>query len=625
MSRRGRKASLPTDETRTGRGILDNGLVVRCFAQDGSEHLDFDFGRLPLASGLQRGLATAFARRTAPGSRMAALHSMEHLFWSIGHFARFLATLPVPPAELAELRPEHLDGCIAYLLSAVSDASRVVGSVKGVLLHAEGLSEALAAKLGDRNPPRVRGDGARSYSRAEFMRIAAAARSDLRAAAARIRTNRSILQRYRAGDLADADRRLTLLDLVDTHGDVPRYRFVRSDGTMKEPARDWVWQHGSINGIVGQSHLLATEAFAGAVLLAVMTGQNRSVIMNTGAAHHRADGHTGQIATTILDTHKPRRGRRAYMNLVLSQVPDWISIPERPDELSARDELHTPFGLYSLLIELTASSRRIVGTDKLFVGYHERGGGGAGRGLRVINPEQWYASWSNSHDLRADPTGAEDPVALVVRMDRIRMTYLELHQKPVAHRETTLAKDYLSRNRGSLVDYQKVVAAALAGEVGKARARGVVASLTTADLAAAHRDPDAAAARHGVDAATLERLLAGELDTVMAACIDDGTSSPHSNSGQPCQASFMQCLDCPCARALPHHLPIQVLVHDRIEARKQQLTPLAWAQRFGMPHAQLSELLHRHDKIDVDDARIAATDTDRALVERFLNRELDLR
>ena len=110
----------------------------------------------------------------------------------------------------------------------------------------------------------------------------------------------------------------------------------------------------------------------------------------------------------------------------------------------------------------------------------------------------------------------------------------------------------------------------------------------------------------------------------MNACIDN-SNSPHAPAGEPCRASFMTCLDCPCARALPHHLPIQVLVHDRLAAHKAQMSPVTWARRFGLPHAQLGDLLARHDPVDVADARANPTDTQRKLVERFVSRELDLR
>lgn len=92
-------------------------------------------------------------------------------------------------------------------------------------------------------------------------------------------------------------------------------------------------------------------------------------------------------------------------------------------------------------------------------------------------------------------------------------------------------------------------------------------------------------------------MIAGELDTVMAACVA-GDNSPHAPARQPCRASFMQCLDCPCARALPGHLPIQVLVHDRLDARRAEMTPLTWARRFALPHAQLADLLARHDEVE---------------------------
>lgn len=55
------------------------------------------------------------------------------------------------------------------------------------------------------------------------------------------------------------------------------------------------------------------------------------------------------------------------------------------------------------------------------------------------------------------------------------------------------------------------------------------------------------------------------------------------------------------------------------------MTPLQWTQRFALPHAQLADLISQHDQADVADAGTNITDADRAVVTRFLNRELDLR
>ena len=163
----------------------------------------------------------------------------------------------------------------------------------------------------------------------------------------------------------------------------------------------------------------------------------------------------------------------------------------------------------------------------------------------------------------------------------------------------------------------------MAEQAGKAAARARIGTLSEQDIADAREHPDQVADRHGMDPATLRRMLSGELDTVMGACIDH-TNSPHTAAGQPCRASFMLCLSCPCARAMPTHLPAQVRVHDELERRKAAVTPLRWAQRFALPHAQLADLLGRAGAAAVTDARAAVTVREQALVDRFLDRDLDL-
>ncbi|WP_254900622.1 hypothetical protein [Rhodococcus sp. 1168] len=554
------------------------------------------------------------------------------------HFSYYLAQLARPPTQVEHLAPEHVDGYLAWRSQQTTGLNDEAREIKTMLLLVDGINAELVVRCREPNPRRVRVEENRkqSYSREEFKRIADAARSDLRTAAARLRVNRELLTRYRVGELADPDRRLELLDFVERQGDVPRRAGQGKWLEERQVPMPWVQRCGTVAEVVSGAHLTVNEAMAGAILLGVMTGENPSVLLATQSAHHRADGYAGGPATAIVDAIKPRRGRRAHMNLAMSQVPDWISIPEDPSELSTRDELHTPFGVYALMHELTAASRRLTGSDKLFLAYHGKGGGksGNGRGLRPLDPTfSWYsmAKWSEQKKLRADPDPkaadageAAEPTVLQARLDRIRLTYLELHQVPVAHTEQTFASDYLGRNRGNRAEYQKVVADALNEEVSKARARGVMATLSKDDLKAARADIGSAARDFGVSAVTLKKLVEGQLDTVMNGCVDN-EDSPNSPTGQPCRASFMACLDCPCARALPNHLPIQTLVHDTLEARRAEMTPLTWTLRFAMPHAQLADLLGQHDDADVADARDAVTDADRALVARFLNRELDLR
>lgn len=215
-------------------------------------------------------------------------------------------------------------------------------------------------------------------------------------------------------------------------------------------------------------------------------------------------------------------------------------------------------------------------------------------------------------------------VPLPLRLDLLRLTFVELHQMPVAHTEQTAVTSYLARNRGNITEYRKVVAATLADEVAKARTRGALAVMSARDVQRARTDPEAVAAEQQLDVTVLQQVLAKELDTVLAACTDN-RHGPHGPPGAPCPASFMLCLGCECARALPHHLPVQVLVHNRLAERRGQMDPLQWAERFAAPHAQLADLLDQQDEAAVADARRGATDAERSLAERFLNRELDLR
>ena len=218
-------------------------------------------------------------------------------------FCEYLATLPGAPAEVSDLAPRHIDGFLQYRRDAAGSVSENMRILKLLLRHVEGISEEFTAKLHEPNPRYVRASQKTSYTREEFKCIAEAARSDLRIAAQRIRNNRQLLERYRANDIDDQDRRLELLDFVDQQGDVPRYGYTNRWG--QQVIKAWVQRggFGTVTEIVGWAHLSCMEVTAGAILLGVMTGQNRSVILDTPAAHHRADGH-------IAETHRYRdRGR----------------------------------------------------------------------------------------------------------------------------------------------------------------------------------------------------------------------------------------------------------------------------------------------------------------------------
>ncbi|GAB3527407.1 hypothetical protein [Phytohabitans suffuscus] len=86
---------------------------------------------------------------------------------------------------------------------------------------------------------------------------------------------------------------------------------------------------------------------------------------------------------TDKESQRASAGRRGRTSQASSEVPHRISITKSPQEHSARDELHTLFGLYLLPHELTARSRAMVGGNRLLVGRYWTGTA-AGRGLRAL-------------------------------------------------------------------------------------------------------------------------------------------------------------------------------------------------------------------------------------------------
>lgn len=610
----GRPAALPAAGYQPPQRLFvgEHECRVRFFPERGGEPVDIDLSVLPVSHALREWMAIAVEGVTGPSGPRRTTTSALDTLCILRRFTRYLDGLERPPTTPSQLRAVHLDGYI--LTGGVGHTlHRDLSALRSILRFAPDAPAEFAARLATARVAKT-DDPVRSYTEPEFRRIAAKARGDIRAAAGRIRAATTLLRQWRAGQIdrdTDPDRweQGYLLDHVDRVGDVPR----RPGGATHEVVR----RHGGIDAVITRLHLTHHEIGAAGVLLICLTGHNFSTIGGATIRHHRPDGHAGGPATAIITLVKPRRGSRdAEMTIPLRDVtPDGAAPAER-------DDLTTPFGAYQVLLELSESSRRQAGTDNLFVYYTCKGH----RCFRAGLPKQVLQLWSYRVRLTSDETDSDtgEPTYLHVDGRRLRLTWLETHQRPVAHTEQTLANEYLARNRGNLTEYQKIVADVLDQQVTRARQAASIPVLSEQDVHQARVDPAAVAARHGINQATLGELLDGRLDTVLAGCTDN-LHSPHAPAGQPCRASFLLCLSCPCARATPAHLPVQVLlVHDALTARRAEMTPLSWAQRFAEPVTRLADLLNHHTSAVVGDARAAATDADHAVVERFLTRGLDL-
>jgi hypothetical protein len=621
---KGRPAVLPAAGYQTpARLLLGQGrCTVRVTTEDGRLSKDFDFTQMPISRDLQIAFAAAFDRRTGPCGTCKTLSSAAGCYYGLRRFADYLSGLPSPPRSPAQLRPAHLEGYRITYAGQRTLAQRVNG-VKRTLRAVEGVDDVFAAALRGGGITRDRAPTVHSYTPGEFRQIMTTARREARVTAARIREHRQFLAQWRSGDIErDSDRWELgrVLDGVEVTGDVPRVR--RSSGRHDMPlalSRRW-----PVRDLIAMVHLTWREAMPFVVLLVGLTGQNGGTIVDAPAAVHRPDGDAGGTPNGIVELVKPRRGHRSHMPVVLAGLPDWLSVEENTAEaVTGHDELHTPLGVFLLLRELTQPVRRITGSDRL-VAVRGRLGLHTGRPVAPGLLGTAVAAWSERAGLALTcAAGSVMPRDGQVSLPRLRLTVLEHRQQAIAHTDQILANEYLGRDRGNIGAYQQLVARVLAEQVTRAKASALMPVLTAADLELARERPEEVAARCGIDAAVLKRMLAGDLDTVLGACIDHH-GGPHSPAGQPCRASFMRCLDCPCARATPQHLTVQALVLDGLDAHRAQMPPARWAQRFAFPRAQLAELVSRHPVAAIAQARSVASDTDRRLAQRFLARELDL-
>lgn len=345
------------------------------------------------------------------------------------------------------------------------------------------------------------------------------------------------------------------------------------------------------------------------MLFQCLTGQNLSTICNLTSDFSRADGYTsGETNVLITRGSKPRRGpNRSEMDLTFAG-----NGPRESDDL--RDDFSSPFGLYLIAEELCRRARTFAASHALLVGFshHNRSRSDGGLGFRSPG-ESCLKNWKG---------WLPDDVPQRVDSRRLRRTFLELHQRPVAQTKETLADTYLLRDPGALEDNQHVVGRVLSSEVDRIQIAAVASVITDEDICDAATDSLLVAAKFGITEEQLQMTLDGRLDTVATACIDNA-DGPYTLPGKPCTASFLLCLGCPNARSEPRHIPIQALLYQRISERRMELSNDEWDQTYGSAAEQLEDLLRQQGVVPAEAAALA-TVQDSELIEALLDGKLDL-
>jgi hypothetical protein len=611
MVARGQSAALPPPDMQSDR--QRQGFVFTHRDEFTETTKSFDFSAFPVSRTLRLEFADAFEAASGPLGSLHARASMSSAFDELRYFATMLSHLPDPPQRSASFRPSHLTQMrILRSSSGFSTLKSVLRQnfdLYGVEVQTILSQARTPPKAGSPNPTT-------SYSVDEFRRILAAARAQVRIVRRRIRSNLDLLKNWReeGAGLSETDQhRGKLLDHLARTGNLPRESW-----NEPLPALKGVTEAGFENAAQAYSSLFLTadDVYAFAILLLGLTGINSGTLARATIAHHRADDQTvDDTGVAIVDLLKPRRGKwLGRMTLPFSDAPTW---PMEVDSEPSRS-LDTPFSVYELLVELGEPARKLRETEALFVRRVQMSSVsyGGGTHFRPGLPRESPKAWGQARGIKGD-----DGLPLEVLFKRLRLTYVQVRNEPVAHTKSTMRSDYQRTDRRDLLRYQKVVAEVLQSQVVSARNTNMLAFLNLDDARLAEADVEVAAKKYGVAIRTMERVLAGLLDTVLAACADND-NGPYT-PGRACEASFLLCTGCPCAISLPSHWPVQVVAYDEILALKSETTPLRWAEQYGPAWARLSDLISKMPEGAEAIARRSATEADRDLIRRMLARELD--
>lgn len=592
------RAALPKSSYARPEAVTETGeeIYVRFTPESGGHPKDFEFRKLGFAPEIESAVVAGFAMACGPGGSRKTVESAKTLYAGARTLARKLQEFPSPPQTLAALAPAHL---ASFKLSRTRHSHSMIQLFRVLFRRTTGLSpefrEALYAPHGWSAPNST----SSAYSDSEARRIQRAARSEVRTALTRMRKVETEFERWKQDDSgldAGARERCRLLDRITRDGtEAQQLRAMKESPPQRKESAS----------LLPELFPSYSEISALAVLLICVSGQNLSTVCGLTADHFRADDQVTEEPLIMTRASKPRRGRHgSEMDLAMA-----------PNQVPAlgRDDYSSTAGVYRVAHELCARVREIAKTSSLLVFYSSNVGPGAPE-IREL-PTKAIEKWRGKL-----PDGT---VFSRVNTRRLRLTYTQQHQRPVAHSATTAAKEYLSKDAEALPGYQKVVGDVLNTEVNRIRTGHSILTLTDEEITEASKNPAPIAEKLGTTTDQLQFLLQGRLDTVATACVDHA-NSPYSNAGSPCSASFLLCLGCPNARSEPRHIPIQAAMLASIDRRRPEMTDEEWAGRFSTAHHQLNDLLSRQ-RASQSATTPAVSNGEQELIDLVLDGGLELR
>ncbi|MFE9501288.1 hypothetical protein ACFYO6_02055 [Streptomyces anthocyanicus] len=587
MSRRGRKASLPTTLFRRTPvlGEDPSDVVVRHTTKQGSTRA-YDFGRLPMPAPMQRSLAVLFAAKCTSGA-WTSLKTSEGTWRHLKALGTFLSSQENPPADVPDLTAATWS---AWRLSRKTKAQTGYDQVMvtQLLLRADSrLPQEVRAVMARRLPePKVQ---ERAFDPDEFRQIKAAARRTFRSALLRIRENTEYLNAWRNGEFVRGSKEWEFgeaLDLLARTGDLPRRTSANGRTRTVVPRYMKVLGGGRPEDTWKRLFLTRLEAGALGVVLVTEFGFNGTTMSEMPVP--RAVPDSGEKSgTKVYRLELEKRRRHAGHHFESRNLTDHGA------DSAGR--------LISDALEATAHARAYVADrapeiDRLLV-WRSKGNRSA------------TATNSVGELIRVGPfgLGADTAAAsLWAQQQGLPSKVLRRGRKTVnvVHRREPGQNTQDTHDRVYVLPEPQVQEAA--GEV----------------IADGVSDAVEAARRTVLQARLADAQQDGDQETATASC-SDYEHSPFTPPGAGCGASFLLCTACPNARVAPVHHPRLAYLHAALENLRSVLDPATWMADWYDAHARLEDLRLRLGAEVWKQAQQRVSDWDRQIIDDLLNGHFD--
>ncbi|MCI4657320.1 hypothetical protein [Cryobacterium zhongshanensis] len=563
----GARSSIPTGPYEATQRIRETlGVLELDFVGNDNRQKTYRATSWPLSE-LHRPFIEGIAAATGYKGTCRTERSATNLWTYTRRFLNYLDGIPDPPRQIRDISGDHIRGFYDYATDTSAEDSRtpeqslsvlriVIVNIPTVYHVHQGVHSFLARKN-----PKKKKLGVSGMSDEVFTQVIRAARADVVNIRTRIGAGRALAQLAAAtpASVPPPLRRLgdQLVELLDT-------------GALRPGEGESARESHQLD-IAANVFLINADLTPLMILLAAVSGRNSETIKELPAEHETADDRAVRLQII-----KRRSGGDNWFEDVHWEVGN----PSR--------QLHTSGGIYMLIHDLCAPSRRWAESDRVWAVWTNP------RGKEPIpNRYPWARSlqgptldlggWAKRHAIN------EHGKPLDLSFNRIRTTYLRRETRAVGGHAPSAA----TKNTQDVL-----FANYLAGdETTKGWADDIITE-TFFELEEQVRSGRSAALANGSGRLGDLTLTDKSDESAYLGCrdIEHGPHTP----GAPCGASALACFSCPNALIGEKHLPKLLNLRAELETRWERTTPSDWWTRYGVAWIALNDdIFPRYSKVEL--------------------------